>query len=50
MRADLVILDANPLISLHALRAPRAVVANGQIFDRAGLDVLQRELETEAAQ
>lgn len=48
-RADLVILGDNPMINLHTLRAPRAVVANGRIFDRAALDVLQREMKIEAA-
>jgi hypothetical protein len=49
-RADLLILNDNPLTSLHALRAPRAVVANGQIYNRSALDIFQRELEIEAAQ
>jgi imidazolonepropionase-like amidohydrolase len=48
-RADLVVLKDNPIDSLVTLRAPHAVVANGRILDRAALDVLQRELEAEAA-
>jgi Amidohydrolase family len=47
-RADLVILKDNPLTSLHALRAPRGVIANGHVFDRTTLDVFQGELEKEA--
>jgi Amidohydrolase family len=47
-RADLVILDENPMMSLQALRAPRAVVANGYMFDRTTLDLLNGELENEA--
>lgn len=48
-RADLVILEDNPVISLHTLRSPRAVVANGHVFDRGALDDLKGELEAEAA-
>lgn len=49
-RADLVILKDNPLTSLHALREPRGVVANGHVFDRTAMDVFQGELEKEATQ
>jgi imidazolonepropionase-like amidohydrolase len=37
-RADLVLLDANPLESLAALRRPRAVIVGGRVLDRAGLN------------
>ncbi len=47
-RADLVILKDNPIDGLQTLRAPRAVVANGYLYDRAALDALQDELEAEA--
>jgi imidazolonepropionase-like amidohydrolase len=47
-RADLVVLKSNPIDGLATLRAPRAVVANGHIFDRAKLDELQQELELQS--
>jgi hypothetical protein len=43
-RADLVLLDANPLESLATLRHPRAVVAGGRLLDRAALDALEARL------
>jgi hypothetical protein len=48
-RADLLILDSNPFDGLSTLRKPRAVIANGRIFDRSALQALQEELEIEAA-
>jgi len=48
-KADLVLLDANPLADISATRRIRAVVANGRLFDRAALDGLQREVEERAA-
>jgi imidazolonepropionase-like amidohydrolase len=36
--ADLVLLDADPLQSIANTRRIRAVVANGQLYDRAALD------------
>ncbi|MGB8816697.1 MAG: amidohydrolase family protein [Rhizobiaceae bacterium] len=48
-RADLVVLKDNPIAGLQTLRTPLAVIANGRILDRAALDDLQRELESEAA-
>jgi imidazolonepropionase-like amidohydrolase len=39
-RADLVLLDANPLDDIRNTRKIRAVVAQGHLFDRAGLDSL----------
>jgi hypothetical protein len=39
-RADLVLLDANPLEGLATLRQPQAVIAGGQVLDRQALDAL----------
>jgi imidazolonepropionase-like amidohydrolase len=38
--ADLVVLDANPLEDINAVRRIRAVVAAGRYYDRAALDQL----------
>jgi imidazolonepropionase-like amidohydrolase len=38
--ADLVLLDANPLVDIRATRRIRAVVKNGRLYDRAALDAL----------
>jgi imidazolonepropionase-like amidohydrolase len=46
-RADLVLLDANPLESLAPLRRPRAVIAGGRLLDREALDVLEAQLLAE---
>lgn len=43
-RADLVLLDANPLESLAVLRRPLAVVVGGRVLDRAVLDTLEATL------
>ncbi len=43
-RADLVLLDANPLDGLATLREPRAVIAHGRVLDRAALDALAEDL------
>ncbi len=43
-RADLVLLDANPLESLAPLRRPRAVITGGRLLDRAALDALEARL------
>jgi Amidohydrolase family len=40
-RADLVLLDANPLEDLATLRRPRAVIAGGQVLDRQALDDME---------
>lgn len=45
-RADLVLLDANPLEGLGALRRPRAVIAGGRMYDRVALDALEARLLT----
>ena len=46
-RADLVLLGANPLESLATLRRPRAVIAGGQVLDRAALDAIETRLLSE---
>ena len=38
--ADLVLLRANPLEDVRAVRQVEVVVANGRLFDRAALDGL----------
>jgi imidazolonepropionase-like amidohydrolase len=38
--ADLVLLDANPLLDIRHTRKIRAVVANGRYFDRPALDAM----------
>ncbi|MBO6527971.1 amidohydrolase family protein [Erythrobacter sp.] len=43
-RADLVLLDANPLEGLATLRRPWAVIAAGQMLDRNELDAMEFEL------
>lgn len=43
-RADLVLLDANPLDGLATLRRPRAVIVGGQVLDRAALDAMEARL------
>jgi Amidohydrolase family len=48
-KADLVLLDANPLIDITATRSINAVVANGRLFDRLALDALRHDLEQRAA-
>ena len=46
--ADLVILDANPLLDIRATRRIRAVVARGEMLDRARLDQLLEGAKREA--
>ena len=46
--ADLLILNANPLRSIAATRAIRAVVLRGQLLDRAALDGLLAEAKAGA--
>jgi Amidohydrolase family len=45
-RADLVVLDENPILGLQTLRTPVAVIAKGRIFDRLALDDMLSALET----
>jgi imidazolonepropionase-like amidohydrolase len=49
-KADLVLLDANPLLDIGAIRRIHAVVAYGRLFDRGMLDSLRRDIERRAAQ
>jgi imidazolonepropionase-like amidohydrolase len=44
--ADLVLLDANPLVDITNTTAIRAVVANGRYFDRATLDQILETART----
>jgi hypothetical protein len=48
-RADLVLLDANPLDDIHNTQKIHAVILNGKLFDRADLDVLLTEAEQYAS-
>jgi imidazolonepropionase-like amidohydrolase len=48
-KADLVLLDGNPLADIAATRRIHAVVANGRLFDRAALDALRTDIEQRAA-
>jgi Amidohydrolase family len=48
MRADLVLLDANPLEHIENTRKIRAVVAGGRMFERGELDQMLLEIETAA--
>jgi imidazolonepropionase-like amidohydrolase len=50
MRADLVLLDANPLIDIGNSRRIRAVVVDGRFLDRKALDDLLAQLKSEASQ
>lgn len=43
-RADLVLLNANPLDGLATLRSPRAVVAGGVVLERPALDSMRMGL------
>ena len=45
-RADLVLLDSNPLEGLETLHRPRAVIAGGRVLDRAALDAMEHRLLT----
>ncbi|MFC6689198.1 amidohydrolase family protein [Jhaorihella thermophila] len=43
-RADLVLVDANPLEGLETLRNPRAVIVGGRVLDRAALEAMEARL------
>ena len=43
-RADLVLLDANPLEELATLRRPRAVISAGKVLDRNELEAMESRL------
>jgi imidazolonepropionase-like amidohydrolase len=47
--ADVLILDSNPLRSIKATRAIRAVVLHGRLFDRAALDHMLAEAKRTAS-
>jgi hypothetical protein len=47
--ADLVLLDANPLEDIHNTQKIRAVILNGRYFDRAELDKLLADAESNVA-
>jgi hypothetical protein len=47
-RADLVLLDANPLDDIHNTQKVNAVVLNGRLYDRAALDALMAEEQKKA--
>jgi imidazolonepropionase-like amidohydrolase len=47
-RADLILLRANPLEDISAIRNLEAVIANGRLFDRAALDDLEATLRSRA--
>lgn len=46
--ADLVLLDANPLLDIRNTQRINAVVSNGRLFDRKALDKLLAEAEVAA--
>jgi cytosine/adenosine deaminase-related metal-dependent hydrolase len=46
-RADLLLVNGNPLEDIRHLRAPEGVMARGRWFTRAELDQLLRQLEAE---
>jgi imidazolonepropionase-like amidohydrolase len=48
-RADLVLLDANPLDSISNTRKIRSVVINGRYLSRSDLDGLLHTVQLEAA-
>lgn len=48
-RADLVLLDANPLSNIAHTRRIRAVFLNGRLYDRAGLDALLEFTRSQAS-
>jgi imidazolonepropionase-like amidohydrolase len=43
--ADIVLLDANPLVDIHNTTRIRAVVADGRVFERDALDRILRDAE-----
>jgi imidazolonepropionase-like amidohydrolase len=48
-RADLVLLDANPLDDIHNTEKIRAVVVNGKLLERSDLDALLAEVDRYAS-
>jgi imidazolonepropionase-like amidohydrolase len=49
-RADLVLLDANPLLNIQNTTKIRAVVAGGRLFERPELDGMLADIESAAIQ
>ncbi len=49
MRADLVLLDANPLDHIENIRKIRTVVAAGRVFDRQELDAILADIQSSAS-
>jgi imidazolonepropionase-like amidohydrolase len=49
MRADLVLLDANPLETIENTRKIRAVVAAGRMLERFELDAMLADIEKTAS-
>ena len=49
MRADLVLLDANPLDQIENIRKIRTVVAAGRVFDRQELDAILADIQSSAS-
>ena len=49
MAADLVLLDADPLIDIHNTGRISAVFLGGKVFDRAALDGLLSQAERTAS-
>jgi len=50
MRADLVLLDANPLENIDNTRKIREVVARGRVLDRSELDAMLSDIQNVASQ
>lgn len=48
MHADIVLLDADPLTDIGAVRRIAAVIFQGRAYDRAALDAMLRDVEREA--
>ena len=49
MRADLVLLDSNPLENIDNTRKIRTVVAAGRVFMRGELDTMLSDIQKEAS-
>ena len=50
MRADLVLLDSNPLENINNTRKIRTVVAAGRVFERNELDAMLSDVQRAASQ
>ena len=49
MRADLLLLDADPLVDIQNTRKIQAVVLRGHLYDRGALDQMLRDVKAEVA-